>query len=227
MFEGKNKKIILAVVILLVVIAISTLIYFIIDFNKVPNNNGEASDSVRDEASGTVKKKKTNETDDNDGSSMSFNFGNLVVNNQNSNTREIEMYEGFPVAGRIKIPKINLDLKILADSSAKAIEVSVAVQVGSAGLNKVGNTTIIGHNYRDGSLFSNNKNLTIGDKIYITDNTGTTVEYIIYNTYITERNDSDYMERDTEGRREITLTTCTDDTNTTQNINVIWAKENI
>ena len=174
-----------------------------------------------------VKKKKTNETDDNDGSSMSFNFGNLVVNNQNSNTREIEMYEGFPVAGRIKIPKINLDLKILADSSAKAIEVSVAVQVGSAGLNKVGNTTIIGHNYRDGSLFSNNKNLTIGDKIYITDNTGTTVEYIIYNTYITERNDSDYMERDTEGRREITLTTCTDDTNTTQNINVIWAKENI
>ena len=227
MFEGKNKKIILAIVILLVVIAISTLIYFIIDFNKVPNNNGEASDSIRDEASGTVKKKKTNETDDNDGSSMSLNFGNLVVNNQNGNTSEIEMYKGFPVAGRIKIPKINLDLKILADSSAKAIEVSVAVQVGSAGLNKVGNTTIIGHNYRDGSLFSNNKNLTIGDKIYITDNTGTTVEYIIYNTYITERNDSDYMERDTEGRREITLTTCTDDTNTTQNINVIWAKENI
>lgn len=230
MFEGRNKKIILAVVIVLVIAAISTLIYFIVDFNKVPNNNGEASDTEREgETGGTVKKKKkTNEVSTSDTPLADLKFENNASNNQNGNTsKQLETFNGYPVAGYIKIPKISIDLPVLADSSKEAIELSVAVEVTSAGLNKVGNTTIIGHNYRDGKLFSNNKDLINGDKIYITDNKGTTVEYIIYNTYITKRSDSDYLVRDTGGRREITLTTCTDDTNTTQNINVIWAKENI
>ena len=39
-----------------------------------------------------------------------------------------------------------------------------------AGINQAGNTVIIGHNYRNGLFFSNNKKLNNGDKIYITDN---------------------------------------------------------
>ena len=36
--------------------------------------------------------------------------------------------------------------------------------------------------------------------------------YVVYNTYVTTPEDSKHLERDTQGKREITLTTCTDDT---------------
>ena len=78
-------------------------------------------------------------------------------------------------------------------------------------MNKVGNTTITGHNYRNGKFFSNNKNLAVGDVIYITDATGKKITYVIYNVFETEPSDSSYMTRETNGKREISLTTSTDD----------------
>ena len=51
------------------------------------------------------------------------------------------------------------------------------------GLNKIGNTVIIGHNYRNGAFFGSNKRLNEGDKVYITDNAGLRVEYTIYKIY--------------------------------------------
>ena len=62
-----------------------------------------------------------------------------------------------------------------------------------------------------GLFFSNNKKLNIGDKIYITDLTGTRLTYTIYNKYEAADTESDYMTRDTEGATEISLSTCTDD----------------
>ncbi len=62
---------------------------------------------------------------------------------------------------------------------------------------KFGNTVLVAHNYRNGTFFSNNKKLAIGDKIYITDNTGRKIEYTIYNTYTTSDSDFSYATRDT------------------------------
>ena len=75
----------------------------------------------------------------------------------------------------------------------------------------MGNTTISGHNYRNGTFFSNNKKLNIGDKIYITDLEGKRLTYTIYDKFEVEENDADYMVRDTQGAIEISLSTCTDD----------------
>lgn len=80
--------------------------------------------------------------------------------------------------GKIKIPTTGLETIILEKVTPSSIESSVAILYGP-GLNKVGNTVIVGHNYRNGQMFSNNKNLSIGDKIYITDKTGTEVAYTI------------------------------------------------
>ncbi len=82
----------------------------------------------------------------------------------------------------------------------------------SAGLNKVGNTVLVSHNYKNGTLFSNINNLVKDDKIYITDKTGTKQSYTIYDIYTTGTGDSEYMERDTNGQKEITLVTCTNET---------------
>ena len=86
----------------------------------------------------------------------------------------------------------------------------------------MGNTVIVGHNYRNNLFFSNNKKLANGDKIYITDNSGNRIAYTIYNMYTTDPEDFDYAERNTNGKREISLSTCTDDVK--QRL-IIWAKE--
>lgn len=118
-------------------------------------------------------------------------------------------YRGYKVEGKLEMPTVNLQYPVLEQmTNANALEVSVAIQYG-VGLNKVGNTVIIGHNYRSGLFFGSNKNMQIGDIIYITDSeTGTRVAYQIYNKYTTEESDTSYYSRDTNGKREVSLVTC-------------------
>jgi len=129
--------------------------------------------------------------------------------------------ENYEVMGRIEIPKTKVDYPVLGELTKKSLEIAVAIAYGP-GLNQVGNTVIYGHNYRNSMFFSNNKKLVAGDKIYITDQYGERVEYTIYRVYQTTADDATYMTRDTEGRREISLQTCTDDSS--KRI-IIWAAE--
>ena len=121
----------------------------------------------------------------------------------------------------MEIPAIDLDLPVLERSNKPSLEKSIGILTGP-GLNKVGNTIIVGHNYRNGTFFSRNDELENGDEIYITDNSGTRIEYTIYNKYTTSSEDSEYITRDTAGKREISLSTCTDDSRYRL---VIWARE--
>jgi len=121
-----------------------------------------------------------------------------------------QTYKGFPVIGTIEIPKIKLSYPILKEASTSAIERSVAMLYG-VGPNNPGNTLIIGHNYRNGQFFANNKNLSIGDKVYITDLTGNRLTYTIYDKFETVTEDTEFITRNTNGAREISLQTCTDD----------------
>ena len=131
-------------------------------------------------------------------------------------------YRDYNMIGTIQIPKIKLKSPIVDKVTPKSISAAVAVLYGR-GLNQVGNTVIVGHNYRNGTFFSNNKKLVVGDKIYVTDQTGKKIEYTITNTYITSDTDFDYATRDTQGKREISLSTCTEDVKKRL---VIWAREN-
>ena len=137
--------------------------------------------------------------------------------------REKVYMEDYEVLGTIKIPKTGIEYPILDEVTKRSLELSVGIAYGP-GLNEVGNTIIYGHNYRNGLFFSNNKKLANGDLIYITDVTGETVTYEIYNIYQTTPNDASYFTRDTEGRREISLQTCNDDSSMRL---IIWAKEKI
>lgn len=129
-----------------------------------------------------------------------------------SSSKNRPKYNGFYTSGTIEIPAINLKSPVLArdEYSPKALETAV-VELYGPGLNKVGITTISGHNYRNGTFFSNNKKLNIGDKIFITDLTGKRLSYTIYDKFEAEENYSDYMVKDTQGAIEVALSTCTDD----------------
>lgn len=182
-------------------------------------------DTALEEFNQTITNTSNNKKNEFTGSDI-INFtaiDNGVSNTSTSgnSTSDVVTYEGFTVVGRMEIPKIDLDLPVLERATKNSLEKSIGILTGP-GLNKVGNTIIVGHNYRNGTFFSRNSELKNGDEIYITDTTGTRIEYTIYNIYTTSSEDSEYITRDTAGKREISLSTCTDDSNYRL---VIWASE--
>ncbi len=122
---------------------------------------------------------------------------------------ESRVYKGYTVAGKIEMPSVNLRYPVLDTmTNANALEVSVCIQYGVP-LNTVGNTVIIGHNYKNGLFFGSNKNMKNGDQIHITNYaTGVKKTYSIYSIYQTEESDTSFYNRDTGGKSEITLITC-------------------
>lgn len=123
-------------------------------------------------------------------------------------------YRGYRVEGKLEMPSVKLQYPVLEEmKNINELEISVAIQYG-VGLNKVGNTVIIGHNYRSGLFFGSNKKMNIGDSIFITDSaTGKRIKYKIYNKYTTEENDTSFYNRNTNGKREVSLVTCMSNNN--------------
>ena len=142
------------------------------------------------------------------------------------NATKRRQYKGFYMLGTIEIPKTGIKYTVLEKVTKKSLETSVAVQYPYENpvLNAVGNVVIVGHNYRNGVFFSNNKKLSNGDKIYITDLEGKKVVYTVYSVFQTAQNDTEFYNRDTDGKMEITLSTCTDASND-QRIIVLAAAE--
>lgn len=152
-----------------------------------------------------------------DGTSSQGNTNSIEITTEtqtsstSSSTKKRPTYKGFYTLGSIEIPKTNVKYPILEKVTKKSLETSVAVVwPEDAELNKPGNVVIVGHNYRNGLFFSNNKKLSKGDKIYITDLNKKRIAYTIYNIFETSDTDTKFYNRDTKGKREITLSTCTD-----------------
>lgn len=163
-----------------------------------------------------------NQDDGNSSNNKNINITGVVDDNELISSKKGKItYKGFNVVATIQIPKIKIKYPILEKVTKKSLETSVAKLYGP-GLNEVGNNVIIGHNYRNGTLFSNVKNLTKGDSIYITDIKGRKIKYIVYKIYRTSGDDASYMTRNTNGKREISLSTCTDDSKART---IVWAKE--
>ena len=120
-------------------------------------------------------------------------------------------YKGFSTIGKIEIPRTGLNTYILSNMTTSGMGIAPCKLYSTGELNKSGNTLILGHNYMNGKLFSNNKNLQIGDKIYITSLDGQRKEYVVYNKFETTPEDTSFIRRNTSGGPEITLSTCTDD----------------
>ncbi len=118
-------------------------------------------------------------------------------------------FEGFKVIGLIKIPAINLEYPILEQTTDEAMKVSISKYWGGD-INSYGNVSLAGHNNKITlTMFGKNKNLKNGDSIFLTDLTGTTIEYKIYDTFITDPDDVSILRTTDKSVREVTLITCT------------------
>lgn len=116
----------------------------------------------------------------------------------------------YSYIGRIVIPKINVDYPILETWSYDLLKVSICKFHGSSP-NEVGNLCLVGHNYRNKRFFSKVKNLEVGDIVQITDISDRTIDYEVYDIHTVVPEDNSDTTQKTNGRKEVTLITCTDD----------------
>lgn len=214
MFESKYSKL-LTVILIVVIVAILGLLGFLgYDwYNKYFVEN-DALAFVENYTNDVDKEAADNNTvsDDNTTETATNPIDSIQRTNtvSGSSGNEMPTYKGFNVVGTIEIPAIDLNYPILQKVNKSSLETSVAFLYG-AGINQVGNSVIVGHNYRNGLFFSNNKRLNIGDTIYVTDNSKNRLTYRIYDKFETTPEDASFYSRDTAGIPEITLSTCNDD----------------
>ena len=216
---NKYGDILTMILVVLIVVILGIVGYFGYDiYNKnTKTANAQTAMAEFEEATKSVKKKKVTNTVGE--AENTDNTETEIVERENVPEATPETTEGTD-SETTEEPKTKCEYPILSEVTKHSIEVAVAVLYGP-GLNEPGNTVIVGHNYRNGMFFSNNKKLTKGDMVYITSATET-VGYEIYNIYQTSPDDAEYMRRDTGGAREISLSTCTDDSSARL---IIWARE--
>ena len=223
MFDKKYNKVLTVILVIVVIAVFGLLGFWAFDIAQRYFINSDANEFLDEQFGNRVVRNRVSNNDTVENVSLEINVNDIQINNNSSSSNKVakQTYKGFTVLGKIEIPAIKVNYPVLNVASEPSMKVSVGVMYG-VGLNQIGNTVIAGHNYRNGTFFSNNKKLKDGDLIYITDLTGTRIKYTIYNIYTTASNDFDYATRDTAGKREVSLTTCTDDVNSRL---VIWAKE--
>lgn len=145
------------------------------------------------------------------------------------NEQKVSANDGtiYYTIGQIKISKINCKYPILSSETKNydTLLKIAPVKFHGANPNEIGNFCIIGHNYRNSQFFSKVPKLENGDIIEITDTFGETLQYEVYDKYIVKETDTSCTSQQTDGRREITLITCTNENN--ENRVIVKAKEKV
>lgn len=224
MIESKYGKV-LTVILVIVVIGVLVLLGFLgYDVYKKATSDRTVAEVMNqfDESIANNTEEENVTVDNTQVTVENIETGSITTGGSSSGTSHVVQYEGYNVVGTIEIPAIDLKYPILERTTPDSIELAVAILYTANGLNQPGNTLIVGHNYRSGAFFGNNDKLQLNDKVYITDTSGTRIKYNIYNIYETSAEDGDFIIRDTNGRREISLSTCT---NNSKARLIIWAVE--
>ena len=141
-------------------------------------------------------------------------FSNIDFSeNEEESGSQLE-YKGYKIIGIVKIPKINIEYPILEignidpESAKEPMKISI-IKYWGENVNDYGNLSIAGHNNKSGTMFGKTKKLEIGDIVELTDLTGQTIQYSIYDILVTNPNDVSILLPKDENIREVTLITCT------------------
>ena len=134
--------------------------------------------------------------------SYEINFSEISTNNYVTSTGE-----KYRIIANLKIPALNIDYPILSSTSEELLKISITKYWGAAP-NTVGNMVVLGHNYESKRFFSKLHSARNGMKLYVTDLSGKTLEYSVYDTQIIDPNDNSCTSQLTDGHTDITLITC-------------------
>ena len=135
----------------------------------------------------------------------------------NIDWRETSNGTKYYAVATIDIPSIDCSYPVLvADNPEDATKLDELLKISPCKFwgpepNEVGNFCIVGHNYRSNKFFSHVPDLSVGDRIEIKDLNGQTIIYKIYDKYVVQPDDVSCTSQRTNGLKEVTLITCTDD----------------
>lgn len=201
--RNKKKKFIINIFIILAIFIVS--VWIGLEYYRESSiETGINQDEVLIYASKNIENNETEETRSSDNN----NTYNISI--KNSTEKIISEYEGYEVAAKLEIPNIDLETYILSNYSTESLNVSVAKFWG-AEPNEEGNFCVVGHNFKKSNMFKDLKSLNIGDNLFISDNEHGKIEYKIYSIYKVEPDDVSCLSQDTNGKKEVTLITCTND----------------
>ena len=138
------------------------------------------------------------------------------IKTSNKTVQTTESGYRYSTIATINIPKINVEYPILDGETDSVEETEALLKISPTKFwgpepNEVGNFCIVGHNYRNSRFFSKVPTLENGDIIKITDLAGQTINYRVYNKYEVDPTDVSCTSQLTNGNKEITLITCTND----------------
>lgn len=167
----------------------------------------------------------SSEVNERDSEEFIENFNKIISIENQSNIKETENiqqeirqepleYKGYKVIGTVKIEKIGIEYPILEienidpESAKKPMKLSI-IKYWGGNVNDYGNLSIAGHNNKSGTMFGKTKKLKEGDVVELTDLTGRTIKYSIYDIFVTDPNDVSILLPKNDYTREVTLITCT------------------
>ena len=194
--------------------------------NKTEEISTEPEEPIQEEnvlVIGIEKNEIENENTQNTTVETPNQSGNQTTNNQSQNSNEKNEPEEQPDAssltqqiynmnttiGKLYIPKTKINIQVYSNPDTKKMEKMPAFLYTSGGLNKTGITLFVGHNKRNGKIFSNNKKLAVGDVFYFTDYEGNEKKYTIYSKFTTTSDDTSYLNTNVDSPT-IVLSCCTD-----------------
>lgn len=113
----------------------------------------------------------------------------------------------YNTVGNLNIPSLGINYPVLSSTSTELLNVSLNKYWG-VNANEVGNMVVLGHNYKDSRFFGKLINIQKGAVVQITDLSGKTLDYKVYETGIIDPYDTACTSQLTNGHTDVTLITC-------------------
>ena len=133
---------------------------------------------------------------------------NVEIQETESNKYVTQSGATYTTEAVLNIPSLGINYPVLSDTSEELLKISLNKFWGPSP-NTVGNYCIVGHNYKNKKMFGKLADIKNGDIVELTDNSGKTIKYAVYNRYVVNPEDVACTSQLTNGNKEVTLITCT------------------
>lgn len=205
----KRKKMFYKIVFILSVLVVLSLIIFVV-YSEYDKRKGEAiSKQILDNIANT----DTTVIND-DTLVVALNDGVEEVQPKQlkkfNTVYKTDSGKEYKVDSVLNIPSLEIRYPVLSESSDDLLKISLNKFWGGEP-NSVGNYCIVGHNYDGKDIFFGKLNkIQNGDIVELEDKTGKVLQYKVYNKFIVQPTDVACTSQLTNGKKEMTLITCSD-----------------
>ena len=180
-----------------------------IQYNNIEVNNTQKENKIIVERNNTInnQEEQNNIKNENNATSTKTQSQNTTNDAKISSTYKASNGKTYKVIANLNIPSLGIEYPVLSSTSDALLKISLNKYWG-ANPNEVGNMCIVGHNYEDSRFFGKLNKIKNGTIVKITDISGKTLDYEVYDKYVVGPYDTDCTSQLTNGNTEITLITC-------------------